>query len=251
MVRTGKRLIKATLARYGYVIQPVPPVVPPPPEERERAAFLEEGRLVWRRHREQTRKTVAALRRKYASPVLGPVPVWTLLERLAECIDPTDVALQCTSQQVHVLQVLAAMEADGITDPHLLTAALIHDVGKVLLLTGEAPENVVCFNEPIGEHEPGIGLDQCVLQWNHDEFGYSRLKDEVPEPVAWLVRYHSVDLDRCEPLMDERDREYTERYLLPFQRYDQGSKSPYIIPRRRLADYRDLVERLLPRTLLF
>lgn len=250
MTSMPRRFVRSVLYRLGYGPDATFGVARPTSDDRARAAFAREADVIVRRHRAQTLETVAALRRKYAAPVLGDVPVWTLLGQLAACVDPTDVRLYGVSQQMHVLQMLAAMEADGVTDPVLVTAALIHDVGKVLLLTGEAPENVVCFNEPVGTHEPGIGLDRCVLQWNHDEFAYSRLKDHVSDPVAWLVRYHSIDLARCEPLMDARDRDYLARYLRTFQHYDQESKSPYSIPGRRIEDYRPQVERLLPRMLV-
>jgi hypothetical protein len=247
MTSLGKRLIKAALARRGYEIRPV---APPPPRSTERAAFQAEARAIVRRHRAQTLDTVTALRRKYERPVLGRVETWSLLERLAACVDPTDESLFGVSQQFHVLQVLGAMEADGVTDPDLLAAALIHDVGKVLLLTGEAPENAVCLNEPIGEYPAGVGLDHCVFQWNHDEFGYSRLRDQVSDVVAWIVRYHSLEPDQCAPLMNARDRDLADRYLRPFRRYDQGSKTPFQLPRKRLDDYRDLATALLPRTLV-
>jgi hypothetical protein len=248
MPKLFRRLIKAALARQGYEIGRLRP---PPREVADHSAFMNEEFAIWERHRAQTRETVAALNRRYEQAVLGSVPVWTLLERLAECVDPTDRQLGCTSQQVHTLQVLEAMEADGVTDRDLLLAALVHDIGKVLLLTGEAPENVVCLNEPIGQHEPGIGLDRCLLQWNHDEFAYLRLREHAPEHVVWLIRYHSIVLPSCEPLMNARDRDWTERYLRPFHKYDQGSKSTHRIPRKRLTDYRDLAEATLPRTILF
>jgi hypothetical protein len=212
--------------------------------------FRKRARAIRRAHCEQTRESVASLSRKYATPVFGRIETWTLVERLADCVDPTDVALGGTTQLVHVLQLLEAMERDGVEDPELWAAALLHDVGKLLLLVGEAPENVVCFNDPIGAHAPGIGLEKCVLQWNHDEFGYSRLRDHVSDGVAWLVRYHSIRLEVCAPLMDERDRAYSERYLKPFQRYDQGTKS-HRLPRHPLAAYRDRLEAVVPRSLLF
>lgn len=242
-----RRLLAASLARRGYELRPLASPRPPGPE---RKAFQAESREIIRRHRAQTLETVTLLRRKYERPVLGRVETWSLLERLAECVDPTDESLYGVSQQLHLLQVLGAMEADGVSDRDLLAAALIHDVGKVLLLAGEAPENVVCLNEPIGDYAAGAGLDQCVFQWNHDEFGYSRLRDEVPDVVAWIVRYHSIDPDQCAPIMNTRDRERAERYLRPFRQYDQGSKSPYRLPRKRLDDYRELATALLPRTLL-
>jgi len=245
LIKTG---LAAGLARRGYEMQPM---TPPEPEDLARKRFDEEARLITRRHQAQSRDDVARLRSRYDRPVYGRVEMWTLLERLGRCIDPTDTRLYGASQHLHVLQVLSAMEADGVTDSNLLLAALIHDVGKLLLLIGEQPENVVCFNEPIGPPEPGVGLDSCVLQWNHDEFGYSRLKDHVPDAVSWLVRYHSIRIERCAPLMDARDLAYTERYLRAFQHYDQDSKSLFAIPHRTLDDYRERLEKSLPRAILF
>ncbi len=222
-----------------------------PAAVRERLAFSERAKAIIEQHRAQTAETVKALERKYSAPVLGKVQVWDLLERLSQCVDPTDSGLYGTSQLVHVLQVLEAMEDDGITDRDLHLAALVHDIGKLLLLHGETPDNVVCMNTPIGEYPAGVGLENCVLQWNHDEFAYSRLTGHVPDHVAWLVRYHSVMLGECAPLMNARDRDWAQRYLVPFQKYDQSSKSPYEVPRKSLADYRELIEELFPQPILF
>ncbi len=208
--------------------------------------FRARAQAINARHAAQTVDTVAALRAKYAAPVFGRIAVWRAIEMLAQCIDPTDTRLWGSSQQLHVLQILDAMENEGTASEEFVLAALLHDLGKVLLLVGEAPENVVCFNQPIGIHARGIGLDRIVLQWNHDEFAWSRLKDHLPDGVAWLIRYHSIRFPLCEPYMDARDRAYTERYLRPFARYDHGTKSPLNVPRRRIEDYRPLVERVFP-----
>jgi len=245
---TPRGLVNAILRRRGDEIRRR---VPPPRGTLDRATFVADAQVIRERHRAQTRETVAALQRRYDRPVFGRVETWTLIERLAQCVDPTDATLGCSSQLTHVLQVLQAMEAAGVEDPDLLVAAVVHDLGKLLLLTDEAPENVVCMNAPIGEGEPGTGLDRSLLQWNHDELAYRRLAGYVPEAVAWLVRYHSLLIDQSEYLMDARDRAYTERYLRPFRRFDQGSKSAYALPRTRITHYRDLVEAALPRTLVF
>jgi hypothetical protein len=133
----------------------------------------------------------------------------------------------------------------------LIITALIHDLGKLLLLTDEDPANIVCGNSPIGDYPSGVGFDNCVFQWNHDEFGYSRFKDHVSDPIAWVIRYHSVNLAKCEPLMDQRDRDYADRYLRTLTRYDHGTKSPYRLPRRTIGQYRDLIERAFPTPIPF
>lgn len=214
--------------------------------------YHQQADLICRQHRQQTQEAVAALRQKYQSPVLGKVRVWDLVEMLGQCVDPGDRTLYCTSQFNHVLQMLAGMEKNGITDPDLYIAALVHDLGKILLLTGEAPENVVGgHHKPIGEYEPGIGLDNCTLQWDHGEFAYMRFKEYLPDGISWLIRYHAILRKECEPFMDERDRAYTEKYLKPFYKYDCGTKSPYSLPKVDLAKYRDLVEERFPEPILF
>ena len=225
--------------------------VPPIPQPQELAAqFATRARAIEDAHRAQDPATVTALRAKYQAPVLGRVRVWSVIEMLAQCIDPSDQRLFGASQLLHVLQILDAMEREGTATEEFVLAALLHDLGKILLLTGEAPENVVCFNEPIGEHAPGIGLQHCMLQWNHDEFAWSRIKDHVPEAVAWLVRYHSIMVAKCAPCMDARDLDYAQRYLRPFARYDHGTKSPHNVPQRRIQDYRGLIERTFPEPIL-
>mgnify|MGYP000001614978 CR=1 FL=1 len=211
-----------------------------------KADFWSRAQPIERRHRAQTEATVEALRAKYADPIIGDVRMWDQIERLAQCIDPTDSQLYTTSQLVHVLQVIEGMGHDGIVDPDLILAALVHDIGKVLLLTDEDPANVVCTNTVISAPGPGVGLDRCVLQWNHDEFGWTRVRDHVPDHVAWLVRYHSIDLEACEPLFDDRDRDYADRYLRTFARYDHGTKSAHLRPSIRIDAYRDLIEDAFP-----
>ncbi len=258
---TAQRAVASVLARGGVEVRRVGAEVPMPEGASDAAAddapdprtvdYFAQAREIDARHTTQTIDDVEALRRKYAEPVFGTVPVWDLVERLALCIDPSDCALFCTSQLTHVLQMLDAMDRDGIDDPELLLAVLVHDLGKLLLVAGEDPANVVCMNSPIGEPTPGVGLDQCTFQWNHDEFGWSRLRDHVPDGVAWLVRYHSMDADAVAPLMDARDLEYRARYFDVFTRYDHGTKTPFHLPRVQLESYREIVEDAFPEPIPF
>ncbi len=238
------------LQKYGICISRDPEFLPEKVRHRKNQ-FLDQARMTYERHLDQTKEMVAALNKKYEKPVFGRVRVWNLMERLAQCIDPSDSTLYCVSQLVHALQVVAGMERDGIQDKDFLITGLIHDLGKILLLTGEAPENVVCFNTPIGRYEKGVGLANCVFQWNHDQFIYSRFKDFVPDYIAWLLRYHSIYVPECEHLMDERDRMYTQRYLRVFEKYDKGTTSLYHLPKNGIEKYRALIEDTFPETILF
>lgn len=244
-----KRKVKQSLANRGYWIGPLPPV------ENDlayaKAEFLERIAEPLHRSQNQTKEEVDALKKKYEHKVFGKFYVWDLVNSLSKCIDPLDVRLGVGSQEVHVLQILEAMEEDGITDPGLLVLAIIHDLAKVLLLPHEPPENV-CYNTSIiGKYEHGIGLDNCTLTWCQDEFLYSRIKDYVPEHIAWIIRYHGIDIDKCKRYMSDRDKEYAEKYLRSFKRYDGETKSFFKIPKKRIEDYRDLIEDSFPNPILF
>jgi Myo-inositol oxygenase len=219
----------------------------------EQSEFRARALPILERHNGQDAGRVAALRRTYAKPVFGKVRVWDMVERLGSCVDPTDERLFCASQQVHVLQILEAMEIDGTATPDMVLVALVHDLGKVLLTTGEDPANVVCMTNAVedGSGGAGAGLDHAILQWNHDEFAYQRLRDHVAEDLAWLIRYHSIDVGAVSHLMDKHDLERTERFLLPFAHYDHATKSPYHLPSVGLAAYRDVIEEAFPRRIRF
>jgi inositol oxygenase len=247
-LRRTKRAAKDALRRCGYELRRVDAK---PARSRLEAEFRQNAKAIEDRHGAQTTADVERLRAKYAEPVFGEMRVWDLVVQQARCIDSSDSGLFLASQEVHVLQMLDGMDRDGVTDPDLVLSAIIHDVGKLLLLTGEDPANVTGTNEPIGAYDDGCGLDNCVFQWNHDEFGYSGFKDYVPDHVAWLLRYHSIDPARWFHLMDERDRDYNERYFSPFRAYDQGSKSPYRVPVHRLEDFHDLIEAAFPDPIRF
>lgn len=213
--------------------------------------FKKDASAIIERHKRQTLADVDRLRKKYETPIFGQIKPWTLVEMLAQCIDPTDSALLCASQQIHVLQIIDGMERDGVATTELVLAALLHDLGKVLLVIGEAPENVVCYNDPIETCAPGAGLDNCVFQWNHDEFIYSRLKQYLPDRLAWLLRFHSIVPAQCAAQMDARDRQYLEEVFRTFSRYDHATKSFSALPKLRIGDYRLLVEKALPKYIVF
>lgn len=248
-------------APTGVPVVDMPVVEPPEPDrwstdqlcapEQLQSVYAAAAAPIIERHRQQTASDVLALKRRYAEPVFGRVRVWDLVERLGCCIDPTDQRLYAASQQTHVLQMIAQMETDGVATTELVLVALIHDLGKLLLLTDEDPANVVCMNGPVGEWEPGSGLDNCLLQWNHDEVAYERFKDLIPDELAWLIRYHSLERSQTEALMDERDRERAARLLTPFAHYDHATKTPFALPAVSLLGYRDVIEEAFPEPIPF
>jgi hypothetical protein len=220
-------------------------------EAARRQGFHEEAKRVLAARAKQTARTVADLKTKYENPVFGPTPVWELFEKLASCIDVTDSSLYAASQSLHVRQALAAMKQRGIADPDLHLIALLHDLGKVVMLAGVPAENVLGMTGRLGEAEPGAGLDRVTFQFGHPEIVYARVKDLVPDHVAWAVRYHNVDLDDAAPFMNDRDRAYAEKYLSVFRTFDRDFKSIHWVPAVDMAEYRELAERRLPRPIPF
>jgi hypothetical protein len=231
--------------RYGFVIQQSPYGRWDDPETLRRNA-----REIIARHEGQTAEDVIRLQARYAEPVLGEVTPYHLLELLAQVLDPVNAVLGATSQLAHTLQALELMERDGVEED-LLLAMLLHDVGKLALLRGELPEHVEGLGRgPIGEHEPGIGLDQCLLRYGHGEILHQRLGAHLPEHLDWAIRYHDIAVGECRPFFDARDREWFERWHRPLRRYD-ASYTAFRLPGVALERYRGLLERRLPATVLF
>jgi hypothetical protein len=194
----------------------------------------------------------AILEAKYAEkPIVGKVRVYDLIARLAAVINPLEPELGCVSQLTHELQLAGAMEQDG-RDEKLVLCALLHDLGTILLATTDEDPMYV---EAGGMKAPlsgsaGGGLYGCSFRWDHGDFIYLRLKDYVSPDVAWLLRHHSMDLDDCEPFMNEQDREYSDRLFVPFRYYDER-KDMFNLPNKRLEDYRPLIDRTFPNEILF
>lgn len=214
-------------------------------------SFKVQARQIHQRHRNQTVSDIQFLNEKYKANTIfeKPILVWDAIEKLGLVSDPTDRELYAVSQWAHTLQVIEGMEQAGVKNEEMIFAAWVHDLGKLLLLTKEDPANIVCDNFVV-EGQEGKGLDRCFLNWNHDEWVYLKLKDLVSKEVAWLIRYHSINLDTCTKFFDQKDRKYADKYLEEFKKYDKGTKSIYNIPIVDLDKHRRIVEKFLPEPLI-
>lgn len=207
---------------------------------------------------------------------------WAALDYLNTLVDDSDPDI-ALPQIDHLLQTAEAIRADGHPDWMVLTG-LIHDLGKVLCLFGEPQWAVVgdtfptgCpyspkvvyseffalnpdyqrpeFQTGTGVYAPNCGLSNVHLSWGHDEYLYHRVKDYLPEPAQYMIRYHSFYAWHREGeygyLLDDRDRAMLP-WVRKFNPYDLYSKNP---TPPRLAElkpyYEDLLARYLPATLTF
>ena len=90
--------------RVSHELRGIPELAKKSPSDFDRNA-----RRIVELQRRQTKQDVAALKKKYEGQVLGRFRVWDLVQKLSLCIDPTDTTLQCTSQYMHVCQIIAGM----------------------------------------------------------------------------------------------------------------------------------------------
>ena len=217
----------------------------------EVSAFREAARRIREAKRLQTVEHVKSLKARYEGEVFGKMRVMEFIEKLGRVVDPSDPILLATSQIAHEQQMIAQMEKDGVVDPDMYVAALLHDAGKALLLWNAAPSDVVGVTGNIGRPTAGAGLDAVVFQFGHPEFIWMRLKDHVSEPVAWLLRYHGIVLAEVEPFMNERDRAMRDKYLVPFRKYDLYTKSNVVLPPIDWRKYEALIEERFPTPILF
>jgi inositol oxygenase len=93
------------------------------------------------------------------------------------------------------------------------------------------------------------------LSWGHDEYVYSMVKDYLPEPALYMLRYHSFYAQHRENayahLMDDHDQEMF-KWVNLFNPYDLYSKNPVPPDWNAVRPYyEDLVTRYLPTTLRF
>ncbi|GGF67818.1 inositol oxygenase family protein [Wenyingzhuangia marina] len=208
--------------------------------------------------------------------------LWEAVDFLNTLVDDSDPDIDLDQLQ-HLLQTSEAIRADGHPDWFVLTGFL-HDIGKVLCLFGEPQWAVVgdtfpvgCkfsdkivypeffeqnpdskderYNTKYGVYTPNCGLDNVKMSWGHDEYLYQILKDYLPEPALYMIRYHSFYSQHREEdynhLMNEKDLEMFE-WVKKFNPYDLYTKAPVKPDVKALRPYYEaLVSKYLPEVLKF
>ena len=208
--------------------------------------------------------------------------LWEAVEFLNTLVDDSDPDINLDQTQ-HLMQTSEAIRADGHPDWFILTGFL-HDLGKVLCLFGEPQWAVVgdtfpvgCsfsdkivypeffranpdfnnsdLNSKFGIYEPDCGLDEVQMSWGHDEYLYHVLRDFLPEPALYIIRYHSFYAQHRENAYDhllcKKDWELFE-WVKKFNPYDLYTKSPKSPNVQELKPYyEDLAAKYLPDIIAF
>ncbi len=233
-------------------------------------------------HTYQTYDFVLEKEREFLKFDKREMSLWDAVDFLNTLVDDSDPDTSLDQLQ-HLLQTSEAIRADGHPDWFVLTGFL-HDMGKVLCLFGEPQWAVVgdtfavgCkhsdkivypeffeanpdahdarYNTQYGVYEPHCGLDNVKLSWGHDEYLYQMMKDYLPEPALYMIRYHSFYPQHRENayahLMTAHDHEMF-KWVDAFNPYDLYSKVPVPPDAKALRPYyEDLVAKYLPSVLRF
>ncbi|KAL3825224.1 hypothetical protein ACJIZ3_021253 [Penstemon smallii] len=250
--------------------------------ENERQKAVEEFYRV--NHINQTYDYVKKMRDEYEKLDKTEMSIWECCELLNEVVDDSDPDLD-EPQIEHLLQTAEAIRKDHPNQDWLHLTALIHDLGKVLLLpswgqlaqwavVGDTfplgcafDESIVhhkyfkenpdwknpAYNTKNGIYQEGCGLENVVMSWGHDDYMYLVAKENgttLPSAALFIIRYHSFyPLHRAGAythLMNEEDKENL-KWLQIFNKYDLYSKSKVRIDVEKVKPYYlSLIEKYFP-----
>ncbi|KAM7522533.1 hypothetical protein LguiA_012435 [Lonicera macranthoides] len=250
--------------------------------ETERRKIVEEFYRL--SHINQTYDFVKRMREEYGKLDKVEMSIWECCELLNEVVDDSDPDLD-EPQIEHLLQTAEAIRKDYPNEDWLHLTALIHDLGKVLLLPsfGGLPQWAVvgdtfplgcAFDESIVHHKyfkdnddynnpaystkngiykEGCGLDNVVISWGHDDYMYLVAKENnttLPSAGLFIIRYHSFyrlhKSGAYKYLMNEEDLENL-KWLKIFNKYDLYSKSKVRVDVEKVKPYYlSLIEKYFP-----
>jgi len=228
-------------------------------------------------HRHQTLDFVLNKKSEYLPLRKRKMGIWEAMEFLNTLVDDSDPDTDI-SQIEHLMQTAEAIRRDGHPRWFILTG-LIHDLGKILCLFGEPQWCVVgdtfpvgcAFSEKIvfpeffadnpdssnpqyqtacGIYSAGCGLNQVHLSWGHDEYLYQVVKDYLPEPALYMIRYHSFYPGHKERaydhLLNDHDQEMFRwvRAFNPYDLYSKAAARPYVAALRPY--YEELLAEFFP-----
>ncbi|KAL8120253.1 inositol oxygenase 4-like isoform X2 [Apium graveolens] len=250
--------------------------------ENERQKSVEEFYKL--NHINQSYDFVKRMREEYRKLDKVEMSIWECCELLNDVVDDSDPDLD-EPQIEHLLQTAEAIRKDFPDEDWLHLTALIHDLGKVLLLPvfGALPQWAVVgdtfplgcgFDESIvhykymkdnpdysnslyksknGVYSEGCGLENVMISWGHDDYMYMVAKENgttLPAAGLFVIRFHSFyPLHRSgayKHLMNEEDAENL-KWLQIFNKYDLYSKSKVGVDVEKVKPYyMSLIEKYFP-----
>ncbi|XP_004287501.1 PREDICTED: inositol oxygenase 4-like [Fragaria vesca subsp. vesca] len=235
-------------------------------------------------HIHQTYDFVKKMREAYRKMDRVEMSIWECCELLNEVVDESDPDLD-EPQIEHLLQTAEAIRKDYPNEDWLHLTALIHDLGKVLLLPsfgglpqwavvgdthplgcafdesivhhkyfeGNPDHNNPLYNTKNGIYSEGCGLENVMISWGHDDYMYLVAKENgttLPEAGLFVIRYHSFyplhKSGAYKHLMNEEDKENL-KWLNIFNKYDLYSKSKVRVDVKKVKPYYlSLIDKYFP-----
>ncbi|KAK4725909.1 hypothetical protein R3W88_030826 [Solanum pinnatisectum] len=235
-------------------------------------------------HINQTYDFVKKMREDYTKLDKAKMSIWECCELLNDVVDDSDPDLD-EPQIQHLLQSAEAIRKDYPNEDWLHLTALIHDLGKILVLPkfGGLPQWAVVgdtfplgcsfdesnihhkyfkenqdFNNPIYNTKKGIyydfiGLENVMMSWGHDDYMYMVAKENgttLPSAGLFIIRYHSFyplhKNGAYKHLMNDEDEENL-KWLHVFNKYDLYSKSKVHVNVEEVKPYyMSLIEKYFP-----
>ncbi|VFQ83232.1 unnamed protein product [Cuscuta campestris] len=235
-------------------------------------------------HVNQTYDFVKRMREEYWRLNRMEMSIWECCELLNDVVDDSDPDLD-EPQIQHLLQTAEAIRKDYPNEDWLHLTALIHDLGKVLLLPsfGGLPQWAVVgdtfpvgcafdesivhhkyfkenpdylnsvYNTKYGAYSEGCGLNNVMMSWGHDDYMYLVAQENgttLPSPALFIIRYHSFyalhKAGAYKHLMNEEDKENL-KWLLIFNKYDLYSKSKETVDVQNVKPYYlSLIDKYFP-----
>ncbi|KAJ8539712.1 hypothetical protein K7X08_013964 [Anisodus acutangulus] len=235
-------------------------------------------------HINQTYDFVKKMRQDYAKLDKATMSIWECCELLNDVVDDSDPDLD-EPQIQHLLQSAEAIRKDYPNEDWLHLTALIHDLGKIIVLPkfGVLPQWAVvgdtfpvgcAFDESIihhkyfkenqdfenaiynnknGVYSEGCGLENVMMSWGHDDYMYMVAKENgttLPTAGLFIIRYHSFyplhTKGAYKHLMNEEDKENL-KWLHIFNKYDLYSKSKVRVNVEEVKPYyMSLIEKYFP-----
>ncbi|KAF5726035.1 inositol oxygenase 2-like [Tripterygium wilfordii] len=240
--------------------------------ESERKETVEEFYRL--QHINQTYDFVKRMREEYSKFDRAEMSIWECCELLNEVVDESDPDLD-EPQIQHLLQSAEAIRKDYPDQDWLHLTALIHDLGKVLLLPqfgglpqwavvgdtfplgcafdesiihhkyfkGNPDHNNPAYNTKNGIYKEGCGLENVMISWGHDDYMYLVTKENgttLPPAALFIIRFHSFyplhTAGAYKHLMNKEDEENL-KWLHIFNKYDLYSKSKVLIDVEEVKPY--------------
>jgi inositol oxygenase len=187
---------------------------------------------------------------------------WTLFAGLDGIVDLSDPDTSLPNS-LHALQTAEAIRKDGTYPDWFVLCGLIHDMGKIIYLSGNdedgtskntqwaivgdtfitgapIPDSIVLpeFNELNNDHKNKInlykskcGLNNCSVSFGHDEYMYRLLKannHKMPIEAEYIIRYHSLyawHLDTDYDYLQNDDDFLMKNIVQEFNKFDLYTKN--------------------------